>query len=135
MSKRSVVGVCVLAFVLTLAVAQAEALTLCFRDQSSNTFVVDTGVLFSGQFSAAVGAYITSGGTSFPLSGVAYLRSDGQARLGFTVHSSDANNFPLSGQAVLTGPGFNSGTGSTDSLGGGFTVLTLTSTTCPAVTQ
>jgi len=130
-TRSIIVGLFVLAFVLGLGAVTAEA-QLCFQDQDANVFRIETGPS-TGSFFLLGGQYVTSGGVRSPISGVAHLRANGNGQLGFTIHSSDATNFPITGQATLTPPLFNSGTGSQDSLGGTFKALTLTATTCPAV--
>lgn len=130
-TRNVIVGLFVLAFVLGLGAVTAEA-QLCFQDQDQNVFRIEPGPS-TGSFFIIGGQYVASGGVRSPISGVAHLRLNGNGQLGFTIHSSDATNFPITGQATLTPPAFNSGTGSQDSLGGTFKSLTLTATTCPAV--
>ena len=129
-TRNVIVGLFVLAFVVGLGVVTAEA-QICFQDQDQNVFRIETGPS-TGSFFLLGGQY-TSGGVRSPISGVAHLRANGNGQLGFTIHSSDANNFPIVGQLTLSPPAFNSGTGSQDGLGGTSKLLTVTPTTCPAV--
>jgi hypothetical protein len=129
--RNLLVGLFALAFVLGLGAVSAEA-QICFQDQDQNVFRIEPGPS-TGSFFLIGGQYVATGNVRSPISGVAHLRQNGNGLLGFTIHSSDNTNFPIVGQLTLTPPAFNSGTGSQDSLGGGFKALTVTPTSCPAV--
>jgi hypothetical protein len=131
-TRNVIVGLFALAFVLGLGAVAAEA-QICFQDQDQNVFRIETGPS-TGTFFLLGGQYVpTGGGARAPISGVAHLRPNGNGQLGFTIHSSNATDFPVIGQLTLNPPNFNSGTGSQDSLNGGFKSLTLTPAACPAV--
>jgi hypothetical protein len=133
-TRNVIVGLFALAFVLGLGAVTAEAQNaICFQDQDQNVFRIETGPA-TGSFFLLGGQYVPSGGGArAPISGAAHLRQNGNGQLGFTIHSSNATDFPVVGQLTLTPPAFNSGTGSQDSLGGTFKALTVTPATCPAV--
>jgi hypothetical protein len=130
--RNLLVGLFAMAFVLGLGAVSAEA-QICFQDQDQNVFRIEPGPS-TGNFFLVGGQYVPTGGAArAPISGVAHLRQNGNGLLGFTIHSSDATTFPIVGQLTLTPPNFNSGNGSQDSVGGGFKLLQVTPTSCPAV--
>ena len=126
----------VLALAVTLLPAPALG-AVCLRDQAKEMLTLEIVGSSGGIFSVA-GRFVTNqvpvtdAGAHLPVTGVAFLRSDGKATIGLTVHGVSPTQSPFIIQGVLDGPFFNSGTGQLENVASGFTAtLTWVPTTCP----
>jgi hypothetical protein len=126
----------VLAVAGTLLPVHALA-AVCFKDQAEETLSLEIIASVGGVISVA-GRFVTNQapvtdpGAHLPVTGVGFLRSDGKATVGLTVHGVSPTQSPFIIQGVLDGPLFNSGTGRLENVANGFTeTLTWVPANCP----
>jgi hypothetical protein len=128
------------AVMLALAVTLLPATALgavCLRDQANETLSLEIvgavgGVISVGGRFVTNQFPVTDARAHLPVTGVAFLRSDGKATVGLTVHAVSPTQSPFIIQGVLDGPFFNSGTGQLENVANGSTAtLNWVPTTCP----
>jgi hypothetical protein len=110
---------------------------VCFVDQAGEVISLEVigsvgGILtVAGRFITNQGP-VTSPTVHLPVTGVGFLRSDGNATVGLTVHGVSATQSPFIIQGVLNGPSFNSGRGVGENVNSGVQfVLDWTPASCP----
>jgi hypothetical protein len=125
-----------LALAVTLLPATALG-AVCFRDEFNETLSLEIIGAVGGVISVS-GRFVTNQlpvtdpDAHLPVTGVAFLRSDGNATIGLTVHGVSPNQSPFIIQGVLDGPFFNSGTGQLENVASGFTAtVNWVPTNCP----
>jgi hypothetical protein len=133
-TRRLVVAAVVLLVGLgVLAPSPPAQAATCFVDNGGLVYVVSIAATSEGFFSL-VGEVLFGATLSYPLTGSAHIRADGNAHVAMLVHSSAPGNLaPFVVQAVLTAPSFNVGSGTFTNMAGNTGSLGFTATACPTV--
>lgn len=131
-----------LAVAFVVVLVPTQALALCFKDQFNTVYIFDVPLISASGFGLLLGEAVggsgnfpITSGTSFGLVGSGHLRADSKVHFNFSVAADDPDNFPFWVQGTLDPPGFTSGAGYADTLGGFFSALTFSASACPALPQ
>jgi hypothetical protein len=136
MTRQRVVMATAVLFMLGLCALASEGpveAATCFADNGGLVYVLSVAGASEGFFSL-VGEVVFGPTLSFPLTGSAHIRTDGNAHIAAFVHSALPGTLaPFAVQAVLNQPTFTTGTGTFANFAGGTGNLAFNAAPCPAV--